>query len=88
MIYTRFGSPVKFTAARVEQVKVKRFGKREEIPCYQVKAVYAGPHQDGQDSTGKMLCDGAWVDAVEFKADKGWSEICDQMEALGVNLRG
>jgi len=94
MIYTRFGSPVNFTAARVEKVERRtNFRKRggkvavEIIPIYQVRAIYSGPHMDGHDSTGKMLCDGQWVDAVEFKADNGWTEICDALEALGLNLR-
>lgn len=95
MIITRFGTPVKFIDARVEYVERRsNFRKRggkvavEIIPVYQVRAMYSGPHRDGIDSTGKMLCDGQWVDAVEFKADNGWTEICDAMEDLGLNLRG
>lgn len=89
-IYTRFGTAVKITEARIIPVwivntgheikwffrtpKTKRGWEVEEQPIWFFKG------QDAAD--GHPLCDGKWINANSLRADEGWKEITAELHRI------
>ena len=89
-IYTRFGSEVKLTEARLIPVWIVKHPSKVKwhyTPQDWGKTVVRVDetpiwHVKGEYGEGGLLCDGKWVVLSDLVADGGWKTIQDECERL------
>lgn len=82
-IYTRFGSLVRLTAARMIPVWIEHLGSEikwhyaEKKPTRRTKELREEPvwHVTAEYEDGGLVCDGKWLNLSGFVADDGINEI-------------
>lgn len=89
-IYTRFGSRVEFTAARMIPVWIERLAGeikwhyRPKAPTRRTKEIREEPvwHVTAVYDGGEVVCGGKWMNLGGFVADGGISEIMARCHEL------